>query len=153
EIDSLVRGQWVRTDVLEVGPNHPGDEKAHHYQISGQTFAGQRVFRYEVEPKTLQMSDQFLATTHIRITFDGTVTVDAPLGQFFGTGLGMFDTRSLWFGVDARNRVFSAFWSMPFASSVAIDIISANVSDIHIEMITFSSIQAVGEQCMECRIP
>ncbi|CAG2182420.1 unnamed protein product, partial [Oppiella nova] len=34
EIDSLVRGQWVRTDVLEVGPNHPGDEKAHHYQIS-----------------------------------------------------------------------------------------------------------------------
>ena len=31
EVDSLVDGQWIRTDVVDVGPDHPGEESAHRY--------------------------------------------------------------------------------------------------------------------------
>lgn len=32
DVDSLVNDEWLRTDVLDVGPGHPGEEVAHHYE-------------------------------------------------------------------------------------------------------------------------
>jgi hypothetical protein len=57
----------------------------------------------------------------VQMWFDGARTVDAPLGELFGSGLGPADVRSLLFG--QRRRVpgsFVSWWPMPFARSVAI---------------------------------
>ena len=32
DVDSLVNGEWLCTDVLDLGPAHPGEEAVHHYE-------------------------------------------------------------------------------------------------------------------------
>ncbi|XP_054154676.1 uncharacterized protein LOC128953225 [Oppia nitens] len=132
EIDSLVaiaaadgqQYEWLRTDVLEIGPNHPGDESGHRYHIDGQTWSGSRVFRYAGVDyrKRLADSTEFLALCRLVGQFDGHLTIDTPVGQFFGSGLGMYDTRSLWFSVDARTGTFRSWWPMPFATRARISV-------------------------------
>ncbi|MFB8280991.1 glycoside hydrolase family 172 protein [Nocardia colli] len=55
----------------------------------------------------------------LRIAFDGRELVDAPIGEFFGLGLGTegaIAVRSLMFTADPRpNGWLSAWWPMPFA--------------------------------------
>ena len=65
-------------------------------------------------------SDQALASAWIQLTFDGKRTVDVPLGQFFGSPFGEFDTRSLMTSVDVRpDGWLSSWWPMPYGSSVS----------------------------------
>lgn len=45
-------------------------------------------------------TDATLAGLRLRITFDGRRTVDAPIGEFFGSGLGEYPVRSLLFAMD-----------------------------------------------------
>jgi serine/threonine protein kinase len=45
-VDHQVNGVWTRADTVDVGPGHPPSEAAHHYRITGQTFAGPRTFDY-----------------------------------------------------------------------------------------------------------
>jgi hypothetical protein len=42
DVSCLVNGEWTRTDTLDVGPNHPGEESAHSYTIAGPTWQGVR---------------------------------------------------------------------------------------------------------------
>ena len=72
-------------------------------------------------------SDHVLHDARLRISFDGKRTVDAPLGEFFGTGLGLYPVRSLMFGVDDSKKEFTAWWLMPYADSAKVEI--ANSSD------------------------
>lgn len=80
------------------------------------------------DPKTAAQSeestrsDQLLAGVRLRITFDGTQTVDAPLGEFFGSGLGLYSVRSLMFGIDPKTRTLRAWWPMPYASSAKVEL-------------------------------
>src|SRR5258708_13063662 len=41
-----------------------------------------------------------LEGARLQIVFDGQTTVDAPIGEFFGSGLGKYDVRTLMFSVD-----------------------------------------------------
>ncbi len=64
-----------------------------------------------------------LAGLRLRITFDGRTTVDSPLGEFFGSGLGERNVRSLLFAMDAApGGWYSAWWPMPFRSSATVSI-------------------------------
>ena len=45
-VDERVGGAWRRAAVVDVGPGHRGEEKAHRYRISGQTWQGTRTFSY-----------------------------------------------------------------------------------------------------------
>ncbi|SDS35276.1 DUF2961 domain-containing protein [Microlunatus soli] len=81
-----------------------------------------------------KITDQILAGARIRVTVDGQRTVDAPLGEFFGTGLGLYDVRSLMFGVDAQTKTLQAWWLMPYAGNVKIEL--ANRSEASIENAT-----------------
>ena len=64
-----------------------------------------------------------LAGLRIRGTFDGRSTVDAPLGEFFGAGLGERDVRSLLFAMDAApGGWYSAWWMMPYATGASLSI-------------------------------
>ncbi len=64
-----------------------------------------------------------LNALRLRATFDGRSTVDAPLGEFFGAGLGERDVRSLMFAMDpAPGGWYSAWWMMPYASSAQVQL-------------------------------
>ncbi|WP_208325879.1 DUF2961 domain-containing protein [Amycolatopsis arida] len=66
-----------------------------------------------------------LAGLRIRMTFDNRTTVDSPLGEFFGAGLGERDVRSLMFGMDAApGGWYSAWWMMPFAASARVSLVN-----------------------------
>jgi hypothetical protein len=59
------------------------------------------------------LSEEALRRARLTITFDGDVTVDAPLGDFFGTGPGFAPYESLPFTVRADGTMISR-WRMPF---------------------------------------
>jgi hypothetical protein len=69
--------------------------------------------------------DEVLAKTRLRITFDGRTTVDAPIGEFFGSGLGAYSVRSLLFATNPASGVsLSSWWPMPYARSARVTLVN-----------------------------
>jgi hypothetical protein len=127
DVESKVGGSWTRTDVLDVGPGHPGEEKAHGYAITGQNFSGNRTFRYPTPAADVTASDAVLTGAHLKVTFDGETTVDAPLGEFFGSGLGEYDTRTLFSSIDTHaDGWYTAWWPMPYSSSATVELLNGS---------------------------
>ncbi|CAM00278.1 glycoside hydrolase family 172 protein [Saccharopolyspora erythraea] len=126
DVHSKVNGEWVRTDVLDLGPAHPGEEAAHGYRIDNPVFARSKlVGRYGFPPDQVAASDAMLETTRVRITFDGRTTVDAPIGEFFGTGLGEHDVRTMMSSVDpGLDGWYTAWWPMPFSRNATVEIVN-----------------------------
>src|ERR1700753_3988747 len=63
-------------------------------------------------------ADPVLNGLRLRIEFDDRTTVDSPLGEFFGAGLGTSDVRSLMFATARQSDgsvSLSDWWPMPFA--------------------------------------
>lgn len=71
-----------------------------------------RLFPEGLEP-------EFLRGTVLTIAFDGQETVRAPIGDFFGVGLGLRSINSLPVGA-TEEGVLVARWPMPFAQSATI---------------------------------
>jgi D-arabinan exo alpha-(1,3)/(1,5)-arabinofuranosidase (non-reducing end) len=127
DVHSKVAGSWTRTDVLDVGPMHTGEEQAHNYRILLSTFAGSRTFRYTTDADAVAASDAVLAGAHLKITFDGEATVDAPIGEFFGSGLGEYDTRTLFSSIDSRpDGWYTAWWPMPYATGATVHLVNGS---------------------------
>ena len=117
----MFAGQWTRTDVLDLGAGHPGEDAAHSYTIDQQSWKGSRTSRYVVDPAALAKSDAVLNDTRLRITFDGKTTVDAPLGS----GPGEYDTRTLFSSIDASpDGWYTAWWPMPYAESAKVELVN-----------------------------
>jgi hypothetical protein len=128
-VDSRVGGQLVRSDVLDVGPDSTAEEAAHGYRIESQTFAGTTRTKYAPggDREAIAASDEVLRDARIRIAFDGERTVDAPLGEFFGSGLGEAPVRSLMFAMDAgEGGWYSAWWPMPFRRSAEVELVNGS---------------------------
>ncbi len=85
-----------------------------------------------------QATEAALGGLRIKATFDGRSTVDAPLGEFFGAGLGEREVRSLMFGMDpAAGGWYSAWWMMPYANSATVSLANttgATISGIQAEV-------------------
>jgi D-arabinan exo alpha-(1,3)/(1,5)-arabinofuranosidase (non-reducing end) len=127
DIHSDVGGQWVRTDLLDVGNNHVSDETAHSYQISGSRWAGLRWFRYPADDRQVAASQAVLAGLRLRITFDGQTTVDAPVGEFFGSGLGKYASRTLFASIDTTDDgAFTSWWPMPYARTATVQLVNTS---------------------------
>ncbi|SFS54479.1 glycoside hydrolase family 172 protein [Saccharopolyspora flava] len=126
DVQSLVNGEWVRTDVLDLGPGHPGEESAHGYRIDNPVFErSQLLGRYAIPPEQVAASDAVLENARVRITFDGQTTVDAPIGEFFGTGLGEHDVRTMMSSVDpGMDGWYTAWWPMPFNQNAKVEIVN-----------------------------
>ncbi|MET0235890.1 MAG: glycoside hydrolase family 172 protein [Kibdelosporangium sp.] len=137
DIHSNVDGDWRRTDVMDVGPNHPGDEQAHGYTIAGLSWQGYRVFRYPVPAADVTRSDALLAGVRVVISFDGKTGVDAPLGEFFGSGLGEYDTRTLMSSIDtAPDGWYTAWWPMPYSRNATVVLVNESgvpLGDVTVE--------------------
>jgi Protein of unknown function (DUF2961) len=128
DVASLVNGEWTRTDTVDVGPNHPGEEQAHNYTITSPTWQGVRAFSYSVDAQTVASSMAVLDGARLQIVFDGQTTVDAPIGEFFGTGLGKYDVRTLMFSVDssAPDGWYTTWWPMPFGRNAVVQIVNGS---------------------------
>lgn len=136
DVHSRVNGEWVRTDVLDLGPDHPGEEAAHDYRIDNAVFARHKLIaRYPTPPERVKASDAVLTGARLRITFDGRTTVDAPVGEFFGSGLGEHDVRTLMSSIDAgAGGWYTAWWPMSFARGATVELV--NTSPVPIERAT-----------------
>jgi hypothetical protein len=117
-VDSHMATGMERTDQFSVGDSTTA--KAHSYSVSGTpTFTGSRTNSYPNQ-------DQALASARIRISFDGVQTVDAPLGEFFGSNTDTA-TRTLMSAIDPRSGGrLSSWWPMPYGSSYSISIDNAS---------------------------
>ncbi|MBV8933434.1 MAG: DUF2961 domain-containing protein [Kutzneria sp.] len=125
DVHSKVGSDWTRTDVLDLGPNHPGEEQAHGYTVTAQNWSGVRAYRYSVPSEQLFTSEVLLVGTRLRITFDGKTTVDSPIGEFFGSGIGDFDTRALMTSVDSTDGGWlTAWWPMPYRKSATVELVN-----------------------------
>jgi hypothetical protein len=64
-------------------------------------------------------------SARLRMTFDGVRTVDAPVGEFFGSGLGPAPVRALMFGMQGTPTGWATtWWPMPFAASATIQLVN-----------------------------
>lgn len=114
--DSVVNGNQQRTDSVDVG--NTANESAHAYTIAGQTWSGSRTYGYF--PAAVLNSNAILTGVRLRISFDGVQTVDAPLGEFFGSSQYDAQVRSLMTGLDGATGTLSAWWPMPFGQSAVV---------------------------------
>ncbi|WP_246842913.1 glycoside hydrolase family 172 protein [Allokutzneria sp. NRRL B-24872] len=131
DVQSLVDGSWVRTDVMDLGPHRPGEETAHGYKVDKQTWQGRRSSYYPSDAGQVAASDAVLSGTRLRISFDGVTTVDAPIGEFFGSGLGEFDVRSLMFSMDpGKDGWYTAWWPMPFARNAVVELVNGSSTTV-----------------------
>lgn len=132
-VDSRVNGVLTRTDSVNVGAQSLASESAHAYKIVGQTWEGVRTFRYPPsgDAAVIAASDAVLSGARLRVTFDGARTVDAPLGEFFGSGLGEYAVRSLFFGIDTSSTGwYSSWWPMPYHQTARVEIFNGSAESI-----------------------
>lgn len=76
-------------------------------------------------------ADEFLAGLRLQIEFDGRPLVDAPLGEFFGAGLGANPVRSLMFAATPQpdgSLDLRAWWPMPFANSARVTLVNTTAA-------------------------
>ncbi len=78
-------------------------------------------------------ADQSLTGLRLRIEFDGRTTVDSPLGEFFGAGLGPTPVRSLMFAAFPQPDGAMAlwcWWPMPFARSARVSLANTGAGPV-----------------------
>jgi D-arabinan exo alpha-(1,3)/(1,5)-arabinofuranosidase (non-reducing end) len=137
-VDSRVGGALVRTDAVDVGAEHAGDETAHQYRIQNPTYVATPRFTYPLAPADVQAEaarladpDAVLRDARLRITFDGARTVDAPLGEFFGSGLGEYPVRSLLFAMETTpGGSCWSWWPMPYQRRATVEIYNGSTVPI-----------------------
>ena len=126
---SLLDGKYVKSDGLDVADTQ--SEGEHDYVISNQTWVGER--EYHAPQKPLADEDipinertaQILNGTDIRITCDGTVTVDMALAEFFATGYwGLGDIAISGYLIGYKDGYLYCNYVMPFENEVKIELIN-----------------------------
>ncbi|WP_429421949.1 glycoside hydrolase family 172 protein [Nocardia sp. GAS34] len=74
-------------------------------------------------------SDEIRSGLRLRISFDGHQTVDTPVGEFFGSGLGAAPVQSLLFTAEP-NSWMSSWWPMPYGHDVHISVLNTTANPI-----------------------
>lgn len=128
--DSIVEGERTRTDELDVGPSPAAleSEAAHDYEVTDQAWEGERSYLLVPEEETwdgeaIAASDALLEGMRLQVEVDGRLTVDSPMGEFFGSGLGKADVSALMYSIDPEGE-FVSWWPMPFARSATVTLVN-----------------------------
>jgi hypothetical protein len=75
-----------------------------------------------------------LQRARLRLSFDGRRTVDAPLGEFLGSGLGLARVRSLLFAMGpSPDDWLRSWWPMPYARSASIALVNRSDAAIRLQ--------------------
>ena len=131
-VDSVKGSEKTRTDMIDIGPSDKGleSEKKHNYQIENQVWEGFHTYTYPIDPeleKRLAKSHRLLRKLRLQVTFDGKRTVNAPLGEFFGSGLGESEVTSLMYAMQtADDGSYFAWWPMPYARSAKVELVNGS---------------------------
>ncbi|MFC5260526.1 DUF2961 domain-containing protein [Kribbella qitaiheensis] len=126
--DSIVGGTAKRTDTLDVGPAHVADEQAHGYTITKQNWEGSHSMPYAAtaeDAARVKSSDALLSGVRVQVTVDGKKRVDSPIGEFFGSGLGENEVRSLFFAMDPDGW-YSSWWPMPYLARATVTLVNTS---------------------------
>ncbi|MBP8792908.1 MAG: DUF2961 domain-containing protein [Lutibacter sp.] len=75
--------------------------------------------------------DEFMRTTIIKMTFDGKETVWCPIGDFFGSGIGLNPYQG-WHNTVSEDGTMTTRWVMPYQTSGSISI--ENLSEVPIDI-------------------
>lgn len=68
----------------------------------------------------------------ISISFDGEETVWAPIGEFFGSGVGINPYKS-WYTEVSKDGVMKAYWRMPYQKEACVSFINYGSSDVDVD--------------------
>ena len=71
----------------------------------------------------MKPSDSLLAGVRVQVTIDGEKRVDAPIGEFFGSGLGENPVSSLFFAMDPDGW-YSSWWPMPYVGRATVTLVN-----------------------------
>ncbi len=74
-----------------------------------------------------------LRSTILQISFDGQTTVLCPLGDFFGSGVGLNPYRTFFTAV-AEDGNLQAFWPMPFLKDAQISFLNVGTAPVTLEV-------------------
>jgi hypothetical protein len=74
----------------------------------------------EISELILRLAPTVLERVRLLITFDHHRTVDSPLGEFFGSGLGDRPVRALMFAVN--HGLLHSWWPMPYRSVARVEL-------------------------------
>ncbi len=108
-------GASTRTATVSPGPG----QSATLATLSGPAAISQLRLRI---PDALD-TDGTLRSLRLRISFDGRTTVDSPVGEFFGAGLGETTVRSLLFAMDPNGGGwYTTWWPMPYRSNATVSL-------------------------------
>ncbi|WP_052353703.1 glycoside hydrolase family 172 protein [Neobacillus jeddahensis] len=133
-VDSKVNGEWVRTDTMNMGPDSLDNETAHSYKIVDSKWEGVRNYQYPTtgDASVIAASDEILQKTRLRIYFDEKLMVDSPVGEFFGSGLGEYNVKSLLFSMDTTgDGWYTSWWPMPYGKSAKIELVNESSQDLN----------------------
>ncbi len=138
-VDSIVDGEEIRTDELDVGPFVAGQqsEEAHNYSVSSQNWEGDRTYILPspIEDETdILRTDSLLEGLRLQVTVDGEMKVDSPFAIFFGSGLGHYEVHTLMHRITPEGK-YQSWWPMPFGENVEIKLV--NESDVPLEESNF----------------
>jgi Protein of unknown function (DUF2961)/FG-GAP-like repeat len=74
-------------------------------------------------------SPAVLAGLRVQISFDGKSTVDAPLGELVGAGLGASNVRALLFAASTTaNSWYTSWWPMPYRETARVELVNTTAS-------------------------
>ncbi|MDR1963136.1 MAG: DUF2961 domain-containing protein, partial [Planctomycetaceae bacterium] len=110
-----------------------GNTKRRLFSRSSESSAGavqQLVLKVDAEGEKLT---QALRSTVLSIKFDGKETVWAPLGDFFGGGVGINPYKS-WYSRVEKDGTLISLWKMPFQKSVDVSLINYGTEDVKITL-------------------
>lgn len=85
---------------------------------------------------------EVLQKARLRATFDGERTIDSPLGEFYGSGLGLYNVKSFMFGMTPATKKLDAWWLMPYAKNAKIELYNGSSETITGKATTTTSADA-----------
>ncbi|NUS45292.1 MAG: DUF2961 domain-containing protein [Mycobacteriaceae bacterium] len=106
-----VRGAEWNTRVVDVPAGHT---------VPIATQAGSAAIT-ELRLRLPDYSEAVLSGLRLRIEFDGRESVNSPVGEFFGSGVGPSQVRALMFAADPRpGGWLTTWWPMPFGRNAEV---------------------------------
>lgn len=136
-VDVLDRFRAAGT--VDPKPSAPGE--VHSNRVIGLPGGAEQTIAESTGPASISAlrlylpapADQPLTGLRLRIEFDGRTTVDSPLGEFFGAGLGPTPVRSLMFAAFPQpdgSMALWCWWPMPFARSARVSLANTGAGPV-----------------------
>lgn len=94
-----------------------------------------------------ESSPQLTRSLILKIKFDGKETVWTPIGDFFGTGVGIHPFQG-WYRTVEENGMMTCRWVMPYQESAEISLVNLSQEQVEVELSASTKVWEWDEQSM-----